>query len=71
MYVVRQPIAVLADLGALLTDNGATRARLVSELARNPNATYAVVRDRLPLYGVDPAAIELVIEEIERARAGK
>lgn len=71
MYTARLPIQILDDLGRLLSDNGKLRARLIDELAQNANATYPIIRDRLPLYGVDAEKIEQVIKDIEKARKPK
>jgi hypothetical protein len=62
----RMPIVVLDELGRLLSEDH--RGRLVAELAGNRNASVAVIRDRLPLYGVSPSVIEEIVTESENSR---
>jgi hypothetical protein len=67
MNIVRQPIVILDELGKLLSQND--RARCVAELADNPNASTAIIRDRLALYGVGKDVIKQIVTEFEQRRS--
>ena len=66
---MRMPIVILGELGPLLTQDN--RGRLVAELSANPNTSAAIIRDRLPLYGVSEAVTEEIVSEFESLRNEK
>jgi hypothetical protein len=66
--VVRTPLQILADLGAVLT--GSTRLpSLMDEMVQNQNVREDIIRDRLAVHKVPQQVIDIIVEQYKQAKA--